>query len=108
MKRIFITTLIFAAFGFAEIQNINGQTGGDNAKLEGEVGKILRDYYDAFGRRDIAATSAIYADDGFVYEGGYSTNVQIKAEIRAYLQSAAASSKYSCQMERFKGVVRDR
>ncbi len=92
MKFIFTTTFILAAFTFAAIQNINGQTNpnGDKAKLEAEIGKVLRDYYDAFSRRDAVATSYIYTDDGFAYEGGYSTNAQIKAEVRAYLQSAAA------------------
>ena len=103
MKRIFITTLILAALVFARSQITNGQNGGDNSKLEAEIGKVLRDYYDAFSRRDFATTSAIYADDGFVYEGGYSTTKQVKAEVRAYLQSpAAANSKYSYEMEDLK------
>ena len=66
MKQIFITGLILAALVFTGIQSLNGQTGTDSAKLEAEIGKLLRDYYDAFSRRDAAATSAIYADDGFV------------------------------------------
>ena len=43
MKRAFMTTLILAVLVFA--QNINGQinTNGDNAKLEAEIGKVLRD-----------------------------------------------------------------
>ena len=95
MTRIFITTLIPAAFVCAVMQNVNGQV---NAKFEAEIGKVLRDYYDAFNRRDVAA--AIYADDGFIYEGGYSTTKQIKAEVRAYLQSpAVANSKDFYEME---------
>ncbi|HXG85981.1 MAG TPA: nuclear transport factor 2 family protein [Pyrinomonadaceae bacterium] len=91
MKRIFITTLILSVLVFAGSQKNSGQTGGDDSKLEAEIGKVLRDYYDAFSRHDVAATSALYADDGFVYEGGYSTIKQVKAEIRAYLQSPAAA-----------------
>jgi len=103
MKRIFVTTLILSVLVFAGSQNSSGQTGGDNSKLEAEIGKVLRDYYDAFSRRDAAATSALYADGGFVYEGGYSTNKQVKAEIRAYLQSlAAANSKDLYEMEDLK------
>lgn len=102
MKRIFITTLILAAVVFAGRQHTNGQN-GDNSKLEAEIGKVLRDYYDAFSRRDYATTSALYADDGFVYDGGYSTIKQVKAEVRAYLQSpAAANSKESYEMEDLK------
>ncbi len=103
MKRAFITTLILSVLVFAGSQNSRGQTGGDNSKLEAEIGKVLRDYYDAFSRRDAAATSALYADDGFVYEGGCSTTKQVKAEIRAYLQSlAAANSKDLYEMEDLK------
>lgn len=103
MKRIFITTLILAIYVITGIQNINGQTNGDTSKIEAEIGKVLRDYYDAFSRRDFAVTSAIYADDGFVYQDGYSTNKQVKAEIRAYLQSpAAANSKDLYEMEDLK------
>jgi ketosteroid isomerase-like protein len=102
MKRVFITTLVLTALVFAGRQHINGQT-GDNSKLEGEIGKVLRDYYDAFSRRDFAATSTLYADDGFVYEGGYSTTKQVKAEVRAYLQTpAAAGSKDSYEIEDLK------
>jgi uncharacterized protein (TIGR02246 family) len=102
MKRIFITTLFLTTVVFAGRQHINGQT-NDNSKLEAEIGKVLRDYYDAFSRRDAAATSALYVDDGFVYEGGYSTTKQVKAEVRAYLQSLPATgSKDSYKMEDLK------
>ena len=52
MKRAFMTILILAALIFA--QNINGQDkiNSDNARLEAEIDKVLRDYYDAFSRRD--------------------------------------------------------
>ena len=105
MKQIFITTLILAIFLIAGIQNINAQVNpnSDNAKLEAEIGKVLRDYYDAFSRRDGSTTSALYADDGFVYEGGFSTTRQVKAEVRAYLQSpGAANSKDFYEMEDLK------
>lgn len=108
MKLIFITAFVLAAFIFAGIQNINGQakSNGDTAKLEAEIGKVLRDYYDAISRRDFAVTSAIYADDGFVYQDGYSTTKQVKAEVRAYLQSAAAAnSKDFYEMEDLKVFV---
>jgi uncharacterized protein (TIGR02246 family) len=88
---------------FAGSQNSSGQTGGDNSKLEAKIGKVLRDYYYAFSRRDVAATSVLYADDGFVYERGYSTTKQVRTEIRAYLQFlAAANSKDLYEMEDLK------
>ena len=80
MKRAFITTLNLSVLVFAESQNSSGQTGGgDNSKLEAKIGKVVRDYYDAFSRRDVAATLALYADDGFVYKGGYSTVKQVQS-----------------------------
>lgn len=91
MKRIFITIFILAIFVVTGIQNINGQV---NARLETEIGKVLRDYYEAFSRRDVATTSLIYADDGFAYspESGYETNKQVKEEIRTYLLSPMAKN----------------
>ncbi|MBA2737665.1 MAG: hypothetical protein H0U50_12870 [Pyrinomonadaceae bacterium] len=58
MKRVFITTLILAVFVFTEMQNINGQinANSDNAKIEAEIGTLLRDFYDAFRCRDAAGS----------------------------------------------------
>ncbi len=105
MRQIFMTTLILAALVLA--QNINGQdkAGSDNAKLGAEISKVLRDYYDAFSRRDAAVTSSIYADNGFAYssESGYENNKQVKEEVRSYLRSPmAANSKDSYEMEDLK------
>ncbi len=97
-----MTTLILAALVFA--QNINGQVNGDTAKLETEISKVLRDYYDAFSRRDAAAMFSILADNGFSYESGnYQNNIQTKEELRVYLQSPmATNSKDSFEMEDLK------
>ncbi|MGB7210587.1 MAG: nuclear transport factor 2 family protein [Pyrinomonadaceae bacterium] len=96
MRQIYMTILILAVFVFAGIQNINGQING----LEAEIGKALRGYYDAFSRRDVAATVGAWADGGFTYEGAYSTTEELKKWLPAYLQSPmAASSKDSYEME---------
>ncbi len=95
--------MILAVFIAAGMQNISGQAGaGDNAKLEAEITKVLRGYYDAFSRRDVAATVNAWADVGFSYEGGYSTNKELKEALPAYLRSAAANLNDRYEMEDLK------
>jgi ketosteroid isomerase-like protein len=102
-KDIFITTLILTAFIVAGTLSGNGQVNGNNAGLEAEITKVLRGYYDAFSRRDVAATVGAWADVGFSYEGGYSTNKDLKEALPAFLQSAAAANlKDTYEMEDLK------
>lgn len=102
-----MTGLILALLVCSGIQNTNGQISGTGAvgTIELEIGKVVRDYYDAFRRRDVAMTSAIYADDGFSYslETGYENNRQVKEEVRTSLQSPMASAfKDSYEIEDLK------
>ena len=105
MKQEFKTILILVLLVFSANQNTNGQVSGSQAKLEAEIGKVIRDYYDAFSRRDAVRTSAIWADDGFSYspEAGYQTNGQVKEFIGAYLGTPmAAAIKESYEVEDLK------
>jgi len=107
MKQIFIATLLLAAFVLTAAQSAIGQTNtNDNTKLEAEVGKLLRDFYDAVSRRDPAAMNLI-ADNGFFYdtENGYAASGQIKEEFISYLKSpAAAGRKMSYEIEDLKVI----
>ena len=87
MKRIFIATFLLAAFVVSAETTI-GQT---NAKLETEIGKLLRNFYDAVSRRDETGAMSIFADNGFFYSvgGGYSTSEKTKEEFRTYLRSSS-------------------
>lgn len=98
-------TLISAVLFIAGIQNTNGQIKTDNAKLEGEIGKVLRGMLDAFVRRDSDGVNNFYADDGFVYDSsGYSTSLQTKIDFRAYFQMPSADSKTSYEIEDLKVI----
>lgn len=98
-----MTALILALLVCSGIQNTNGQANaGDNAKLEADITKALRGYYDAFSRRDVAATVGAWADVGFSYEGGYSTNKELKEALPAYLRSVAADLNDRYEMEDLK------
>ncbi|MEQ1604280.1 MAG: nuclear transport factor 2 family protein [Pyrinomonadaceae bacterium] len=102
MKRLTMTFLVLAVFIAAGMQNIRGQTGA-GAKLEAEITKVLRGYYDAFSRRDIAATLSAWADGGFIWQDSYSTTNALKESLPAYLQSPnAANTKDTYEMEGLK------
>lgn len=101
MKQIFIATFLLATFVFSGVQSAIGQT---DVKLESEIGKLLRDFYDALTRRDQAAID-IFADNGFFYdaENGYAASAEVKKEFGSYLKStAAASKKTSFEIEDLK------
>jgi hypothetical protein len=103
MRQVYLTIFILAVFVFAGIQNINAQINSNNAGLEAEIGKVLRGYYDAFSRRDVAATVNAWADGGFIWEGGYSTTNELKESLPAYLRSPnAVNMKDSYEMEDLK------
>lgn len=107
MKRIFNTGLILTALTIAGIQGINGQASSDNLRIEPEIGKVLREYYDAYTRRDIPGTLRLFIDNGFAYNsaGGYSDNTQLKQEFRVSLGSTtAAASKDTFEVEDLKVI----
>jgi ketosteroid isomerase-like protein len=87
---------------------VHGQTNDENAKLAGEVGKILREYCDAYSRRDIPATIRLFADNGFAYSssaGGYMTNTELKQTFRTSLGSSiAAATKDTFEIEDLKVI----
>lgn len=105
MKQTVISVLILVLLGISAIQNTNGQVSGSQAKLEAEIGKVIREYYTAYSRRDVVKTSAIWADDGFSYshDAGYETNRQVKEFIGSYLRSPmAAAIRESYEVEDLK------
>ncbi len=103
MKQFTITILILAVSFVAGLQNILGQPASDSTKLQAEITNVLSDYYDAFSRRDIAATVGAWADGGFTYDGGYLTTDALKKALPTYLTSPmATNSKDSFEIEDLK------
>ena len=105
MKQVYLIALVIVLIVCSAIQSTNGQAIDTSTKLEAEIGKIIREYYAAFSRRDVVGTSAIWADDGFSYstEAGYETNRQVKEFVGGYLRSPMAGLvKESYEVEDLK------
>ncbi len=89
MTKILLIALILTA---GTLQ-LTGQIKVATSKLESDIAKLLRGYYDASSARDVEGTIRFFADDGFSYEGGYLTNLELKHALRAGLQSPAAATR---------------
>lgn len=109
MKRIFLAALLLMIIVFEGAQDAIAQTttNSDNAKIEAEIGKVLRDFYGAVSRRDEKVVMSIFADNGFFYktDSGYETSAQFKEGIRSFLESLnATNSKVSFEIEDLKVI----
>ena len=94
MKNFNLLVVMLVVFAVAQLQPVFGQSTADSARLEAEIGKVVRDYYVAYSRRDVATASAIWSDDGFSYslESGYELNRVVKDQVSAFLRSPMAST----------------
>lgn len=74
MRRILVAAATVLSLGvFAD--RVHAQTAVTAAELPSvalppELDRVLRDYESAWGRRDPAALANLFADDGFVLQGG--------------------------------------
>jgi ketosteroid isomerase-like protein len=79
-----LSLIIFANYVFAQPTDSR-----KTSAVAADVEKAIRDYYDAFSRKDIAAVLSYIADDGFEYDsGGYSTAKMQKAALSLGFRSA--------------------
>ena len=106
MKRRIALTLLLVPFVAVSIENVTAQkTTQADAKLEAEVVKVIRDYYDAWSRADEAAVISFNADDGFYYSerNGYENFEQAKQQFRSYFRmSEAARPRFTYQIDDIK------
>jgi uncharacterized protein (TIGR02246 family) len=76
-----------------------------DAKIEADIGKIIRDYYDAWHRMDEAAVMALHAYDGFYYSerNGFERFEAAHQNFRAYFKTPEATrTRFSYQIDDLK------
>lgn len=76
-----------------------------DGKVEAEIARVVRDYYDAWTRLDEAAVISLHADDGFYYgvRNGYEKFELATQQFRAYFKMPEAERpRFSYQIEDLK------
>ncbi len=106
MKLRITTMVVLLLLAFVAVQKSTAQKPGPaDSKLEAEITKVVRDYYDAWGRMDEAAVMSVHADDGFYYgpRQGYEKFELAKQQFRAYFKMPDADRpRFSYQIDDLK------
>jgi uncharacterized protein (TIGR02246 family) len=106
-RRISVTTFVGLLFIFAVCEAAAQKSQPTDPKIEAEINKVIRDYYDAWSRADEKAVVALNANDGFYYgvRSGYETSESTLKQFRSYFGTPEAGrTRFSYQIEDVKVI----